>query len=106
MGAAHTELKNEVKKLLLAQGPEVVVIDRSTPRRGYVQDKDYPDLEGIGLSFGHLWVEIKVKPDKPSTGQLEMIERLRAAGDTVVVAYSVGNVAKALEEIRNATNNV
>ena len=100
MGQQHTELKNQVKRLLLAQGPEVVVIDRSTPRRGYVQDRDYPDLEGIGLSFGHLWVEIKVKPDKPSPGQLEMIARLQAAGETVVVAYRVEDVEEALIPLR------
>jgi hypothetical protein len=106
MGKAHTELKNEVKELLFAQGPEVVIVDRSTPRRGLAQDRDWPDLEAIGLSFGHVWVEIKVKPDKPSAGQLEKIERLRAAGDTVVVAYRLEDVSQALEEIRNATNHI
>lgn len=104
MGIQHTTLKNEVKQLLFAQGPEVIIVDRSTPRRGFQQDKDWPDLEAIGLSFGHLWVEIKVKPDKPSPGQLEMLERLQAAGDSTVVAYNVKDVEKALEEIKNANH--
>lgn len=99
MGHQHTALKNEVKRLLLAQGPSVEILDLSS-RSGVDRNlKDWPDLYATGLlqtAKGAMWVEIKVKPDKPSQGQLDKIERLRAAGDVVVVAYRVEDVMKAL----------
>ena len=103
MGQSHTELKEEIKRYLISQGPKVEILDLSS-RSGVNRNlKNWPDLYATGLLYGasdaisSMWIEVKVKPDKPSEGQLEKIRRLRAAGDTVVVAYNVEDVKKIVE---------
>ena len=79
LGSKYKIFRTNVGKVLMADGR---YFDTGLPR-------GHSDLYGYRPDGQIFYIEVKVRPNRPSPEQVEFIEAARAAGALAGVAYSV-----------------
>jgi len=89
----ETDLKNRVKAALRNKYPGIYI-------RKFNDRFTSGILDMIVIWRGvHIWIELKVQPNKPTPLQLYEIKKIQEAGGYAVVCYSVDEVMEAVKNV-------
>lgn len=97
----EARVQRSIVRALETMGFFVSKFDQGFRRDGSTrQTRGIPDLYAVHQGWElRLWIEVKAGSNRPTPHQEAWHQKVRAAGGTVVVAWSLEDVLEALQEL-------